>query len=145
VHQAAEQATGQATGQPAEQEGRRRVRRSLDLEADRAAVWALLGDPDGLSSWLGAEARLPRPLRAGDRGSFAFPDGQVRPAQVEAVTPNRRLSWRWADAGSWTVVTLVLDEIGTGRTRVTVTEEAEETCGLPLVPMGFTATAGGTR
>jgi uncharacterized protein YndB with AHSA1/START domain len=121
-----------------ERDERRRVRRTLEIEADPPRVWAMIGDLEALGSWLGAEVRLPCPLRAGDLGTFVFPGGRVRSAQVETVAPGRRLAWRWSDDGlAWSVVTLLLDEVAGGRTLLTVTEESEESYGRPMAPLGF--------
>jgi uncharacterized protein YndB with AHSA1/START domain len=128
---------------PATEQGeRRRVRRTLEVDVDRHRLWAMIHDPEALGSWLGAEVRLPCPPRAGDHGVFVFPGNRIRLAEVDSVLPASKLVWRWADddgGEGWTVVTLQLDEIGSERTRLTVTEEAEESYGQPVVPLGFAA------
>ncbi|HEX2025898.1 MAG TPA: SRPBCC domain-containing protein [Actinomycetota bacterium] len=68
-----------------------RVNRRIELPAPPAEVWSAL--TEGISEWFGAEADL-RPER-GSRATFRWPDGRERGAVVEAVEPERLLTFRW--------------------------------------------------
>jgi uncharacterized protein YndB with AHSA1/START domain len=104
------------------------VRRSVDLPAPVAEVWASLTEPDRFGSWFGAEVEME--IRRGGRLTFRWPGGVERAAVLEDVDPERLLTFRWLPFVSVegrpqpTVagrVELAMEAIPEG-TRLTVTE-----------------------
>lgn len=91
------------------------IDRTIDLDADPAEVWQRLTDGELTVEWLGVTLD-PRP-----GGSVAVPD-RVVIGTVEAVQPNRSITWVWRDPdGDPSQVTIGLEPNGDG-TRLTVTE-----------------------
>lgn len=97
------------------------VRREVVLDAPVERVWAALADDDGLSGWLADEVELE--VREGATGTVRDVGGPWRDVAVEEVVPGRRLGLSWRDVGDRpSVVDLVLEPAGDGRTRVVVVE-----------------------
>jgi uncharacterized protein YndB with AHSA1/START domain len=69
------------------------MERQVVLPAGAERVWAAIADPERLSAWFGARARIE--LRPGGVARFEWPDGTVRGAVVESVAPYRALVLRW--------------------------------------------------
>lgn len=85
-------------------------------------IWTAVTEPALLRDWLDGEVELE--IRPGGRGTIVEPDGAVRLAEVEELTPGRRLAFRWWPEdgnGPASVVEIELDE-AVGTTRLTVTE-----------------------
>jgi uncharacterized protein YndB with AHSA1/START domain len=95
------------------------VTREIELEADAAAVWEALADPEQLSEWLGGDVDVD--VRPG--GDLTVrEDGGTREGFVEDVEPERRLSFWWSrDEEDATRVEIELEEAEAG-TLVRVTE-----------------------
>jgi len=118
------------------------VRREVVLEAERAAVWALVGGPDGLATWLADEVRL-EAVEPGARGTVRE-DGEDRALTIEEVDPGRRLTLSWcAPDGDASLVELTLDEAPEGGTRLVVVEIPLQR--LHAVSAGVAARAGAAR
>ncbi|WP_210493682.1 SRPBCC domain-containing protein [Patulibacter sp. SYSU D01012] len=96
------------------------VRVEREIDAPRSEVWEHLSGPEGLEGWLADEVDLE--LCPGAEGTVTV-DGERRPAAVEELVPGRRLGLAWcAPGGEPTLVDLVLDDAGDGRTRITIAE-----------------------
>jgi hypothetical protein len=83
------------------------VRRSVDVDADVAAVWEALADPAERAGWLDD------------------PDARARAIRVDEAAPGERLVWTWwhpGDEDDASTVSVVLRPADGGGTRVTVTE-----------------------
>jgi uncharacterized protein YndB with AHSA1/START domain len=70
-----------------------RIERHVDLPASPDEVWEALTDPERLSSWFGARARLQ--ARRGARVWFRWDDGRERGGVIEEADRPTRLSFRW--------------------------------------------------
>jgi uncharacterized protein YndB with AHSA1/START domain len=96
------------------------VTRQTKVAATPAEAWRSLTEPDGLEDWLGEALELD--LRPGGNLRLRLADGEERAGWVEAVEPERRLTFWWsAGDDDATRVELDLEEDGDG-TVVTVTE-----------------------
>jgi uncharacterized protein YndB with AHSA1/START domain len=83
------------------------VRRSVDIEADIAAVWEAVVDPSERAGWLDD------------------PDALARHIRIDEAAPGERLVWTWwrpGDEDDASTVSVVLRPADGGGTRVTVTE-----------------------
>jgi uncharacterized protein YndB with AHSA1/START domain len=97
------------------------ITRSVTLDTDAAAAWALLTRPEDLAGWLGTDVVLdPTP---GAAGAVTDHDGTRRRLVVDEVDEGRRITWRWWNdddaAGSQVELTVTP---GTDGTLVTVIE-----------------------
>jgi uncharacterized protein YndB with AHSA1/START domain len=112
-----------------------RIDRELETTAAPDAVWAAVTDPDGLAAWLDAEVELE--LRPGGPGHFRFADGEFRRAMVQEIVPGQELTFSWwpiagpdtltttgPDTGAMTTVTITVEPIPTGGSRVRFREVA---------------------
>jgi hypothetical protein len=111
------------------------VSREIVLPVDRDTAWEAVCD---LDRWLTAGGSLD--LEAGAEGSLTLPDGEVRYATVEEVTPGELLSFWWhaPDALATLVEVSLVDAVA--GTRVVVVERGyagQPVCGSPW--------AGGAR
>lgn len=99
-----------------------RITRSVELDASTADVWRALTEPALLGEWLDSVVELD--VWPGGDGVLVDPDGAVRRARVEEVSPARRLALRWwPEDGSGPESTVELDLEATPEgTRVVVTE-----------------------
>jgi uncharacterized protein YndB with AHSA1/START domain len=103
------------------------VRRETVLDADRDTVWELLGEPEGLASWLADEVDLDA-VAPGERGTMVDA-GEVRLVTIEEVEDGRRVALSWcAPGGEASLVELTLDDTEEGGTRMVVVE-------LPVVAL----------
>lgn len=107
------------------------VTRSIRVDAATEAVWASVGESEGLAGWLGASVDLD--LAAGSAGSFVDHDGTARRLVVTEVAEGERVGFVWwdherPDDASSVVISVEPDGEGA---RVTVTET--------LDPMGLSA------
>jgi uncharacterized protein YndB with AHSA1/START domain len=103
------------------------LRRETELDAARDAVWPLVADPEGLSTWLADEVDLDA-VEPGERGTVRE-DGELRHVTIEEVEAGRRVALTWcAPGGEPSLVELTLDDLEDGRTRMVVVE-------LPLVAL----------
>jgi uncharacterized protein YndB with AHSA1/START domain len=97
------------------------VRRETVLDAERDAVWALVGRPEGLETWLCDEADLAA-VETGAEG-VVREDGELRLVTVEDVEPGRRVALSWCTPGGEpSIVELTLDDAEDGGTRLVVVE-----------------------
>jgi Activator of Hsp90 ATPase homolog 1-like protein len=90
-----------------EPDGATEVRRSVDLDADIAAVWEAVADPAERAGWLDD------------------PDARARHVRIDEAAPGERLVWTWwhpGDEDDASTVSVVLRPADGGGTRVTVTE-----------------------
>ena len=71
------------------------VERSVRIEAPLDDVWRSLTEPDELSTWLGGEVDLDRPIGPGAAGRLVEDDGAVRHLLVTAHEPGRLVRWHW--------------------------------------------------
>jgi uncharacterized protein YndB with AHSA1/START domain len=118
------------------------VRREIVLDADRDAVWALVGGPEGLATWLAEEVELDA-VEPGARGTVRD-GGEDRAVTIEEVDAGRRLTLSWcARSGDPTLVELTLDEAQEGGTRLVVVEVPLQR--LRAVSDGMAARAGAAR
>ncbi len=110
------------------------VRREVELEASRDEVWARIGSPEGLGSWLGDEVDLAA-VRPGARGTIR--EGEVeRRVTVEEVEPGRRVALSWcADGEDPSLVEVTLDDIDERGTRVVVVEVPLVTLRVATLPL----------
>ena len=124
-------------------EDERMVRREIVLPAERDAVWAFVGEPDGLSAWLADEVDLDA-VEPGAEGTLRWADGTTRTAVVEDVEPGRRISLCWweQDDGERTLVDLTLDDAEDG-TRLVVVEVPLQT--VRAVSAALAGTGTGAR
>ena len=116
------------------------VRRSVRIAAPVEKVWAAITEPAHISQWFG-EAVLDG-AGVGARGTLTFPDYGAVPLRVEAVEPERSVSYRWGnddalghlpdevDDEHSTVFTFTLEPVP-GGTRLTVVETGFETTSDP--------------
>ncbi|QXC60070.1 SRPBCC family protein [Aquihabitans sp. G128] len=101
------------------------ITRSVRIDADLDAVWASVGDADGLAGWLGAAIEVD--LVAGAAGSVVDHDGTSRRlvvTTVDGVAPRRQVGFTWWDEDrpdDASHVTIAVEGDGDGA-RVTVTE-----------------------
>src|SRR5579884_4176361 len=103
--------------------------REVQIAAAPAEVWDALADPDALSAWFDAEARLD--LRPAGTGRFVTEDGETRLAVVEEVDAPRHVVFTWWPVGGaargpdpdHSRVTIDIEPTEDG-SRVRVTEEA---------------------
>jgi uncharacterized protein YndB with AHSA1/START domain len=116
------------------------IRRSIDVPADAAAVWAALTDREQLRAWFGADVEIdPRP---GGGVRAAWPDGGRSVGSVESAEEPKRLVLRWrridgvgfgARVGGATRVAFEL-EPSAGGTTLSVTEEPVEIASAVGIP-----------
>jgi uncharacterized protein YndB with AHSA1/START domain len=116
------------------------VEREIIVPATPAEVWPAVTRSAEVPVWFGADAELD--ARPGGRGVFRWPDGTERHALVEAVEPERRLTFRWLPLHRMpdeavtivpsTRVEIALDEVP-GGTRVRVVERPASSVGRPRV------------
>lgn len=105
------------------QDDQHRVVRSVGLDCDLDAAWRLVATPEGLDRWMGTDIRLD-PVVGGSLGVHEH-SGAVRSGRVVEVDPGRTLAFEWAevgDAASRSTVTITVEEVGEGSSRVTVEE-----------------------
>jgi uncharacterized protein YndB with AHSA1/START domain len=98
---------GPHSTQPEHDEGTAEVRRSVDLDADIAAVWEAVSDPAERAGWLDD------------------PDARARHIRIDEAAPGERLVWTWwhpGDEDDASTVSVVLRPADGGGTRVTVIE-----------------------
>jgi uncharacterized protein YndB with AHSA1/START domain len=101
------------------------ITRSVTLDTDAEAAWALVTRAEDLESWLGAEVVLdPTP---GAPGSVIDHDGTRRRLVIDDVDEGRRITWRWWEDGGDTAGAPSQVEItltpSAGGTLVTVVEQ----------------------
>jgi uncharacterized protein YndB with AHSA1/START domain len=113
------------------------IRRSIQIDAPRASVWAAITEPAKISEWFGDSTEL-APLAVGTVGSFGWEGYGTFPVEVTGVEPIDRFAYRWANApggtladDASTLVTFTLEDVD-GGTRLTVVET------------GFDGLSGGT-
>ncbi|MCA1833251.1 MAG: SRPBCC domain-containing protein [Actinomycetota bacterium] len=70
------------------------VEKSVVVDVGSDVAWQALVEPDGLSEWFGATARVER-IEPGSHIEFSWEDGAVRGVTIEEVVPGRRLAFRW--------------------------------------------------
>jgi uncharacterized protein YndB with AHSA1/START domain len=96
--------------------------REVTFPVPATTLWDALTDPAAVSRWIGADVDWE--LTPGGRARFRHgPDGD-RAGRVDAVEPQRRLSFRWwpeADRADESEVSYELEPTDEG-TRLTVTE-----------------------
>ncbi len=92
---------------PRDEPAGRAVTRSVELDAAADEVWLAVADPDERALWLDD------------------PDATSRHVRVDEATPGHRLVWTWwqpGDEGDASTVTVELEPVLGGGTRVVVTE-----------------------
>ena len=106
------------------------IERELDLAASPARVWRALTDSDDVAAWFPQRASMPREV--GEVGWMEW-DGHPRTlVRLEAIEPERRLTWRWASPGeadldaAGTVVEWTLEPTARGGTRLHLRETGFE-------------------
>ncbi|KJL18817.1 hypothetical protein RL72_03286 [Microbacterium azadirachtae] len=122
-------------------EGAFRVTRSIDIAAPVPKVWRAVTDPELLSRWFGRTVLLGD--GAGAHGTMSFEGYGAIPIRVEAIDPERSVTYRWnnddalgmlpaqVDEASSTVFTFTLAAQGEG-TRLTVVESGFERTSDPI-------------
>src|SRR5919202_399957 len=73
------------------------LERQLYIPADPSRLWEALTEPRPVSEWFGA--RVEWDLTPGGAARFVEDDGAVREGRVDAVSPGRRLRFRWWPEG----------------------------------------------
>ncbi|HEY2815169.1 MAG TPA: SRPBCC domain-containing protein [Acidimicrobiales bacterium] len=108
-----------------------RVERDVVLDTTSEEAWRLLTDPDELATWLGTPIALD--LEPGGVAAYIEPDGRVRHAVVEQVTPGERLSFVWWSPGDDLASRVVfeLTEVEDG-VKVAVSETHASTAGATI-------------
>ncbi len=97
------------------------VRREITLPVGPERAWELITDPRELEGWLADEVELePEP---GGEVRVRWEDGQQREGVVEAVEPERRLSFRWSGEDGDSIVEWTLTPASAG-TRLVVVERS---------------------
>ncbi len=91
------------------------VQREVSLDLDPEEVWELVGDADGLGTWLADEVDLDV---VPDAEGTAREGDVVREVRVERVEPGRELAFRWwprgdEGLGSSVVITVAPSDGGT--------------------------------
>lgn len=116
------------------------VRRSIHISAPVEKVWSAITEPAHISQWFGV-AKLDG-SGVGARGSLTFPDYGAVPLRIEAIEPQRSVSYRWGnddalghlpdeiDEEHSTMFTFTLEEVR-GGTQLTVVETGFETTSDP--------------
>jgi uncharacterized protein YndB with AHSA1/START domain len=116
------------------------VRRSIRISAPVEKVWSAVTEPAHISQWFGAAVLDGRGV--GARGSLTFPEYGAVPLRIEAIEPQRSVSYRWGnddalghlpdevDDEHSTVFTFTLEGVP-GGTRLTVVETGFETTSDP--------------
>ncbi|MFC0682628.1 SRPBCC family protein [Lysobacter korlensis] len=116
------------------------VRRTIRIAAPIEKVWSAVTEPEHISRWFG-HATFDG-AGVGTRGTLTFPDYGAVPLRIEALEPQRMVSYRWSndDAGEGlpaqvdddhsTVFTFTLEPVPDG-TRLTVVETGFETTSDP--------------
>lgn len=90
--------------------------RTIDLDAHPSDVWVRVVDGDLSEEWLGVSVE-PRP------GGVVTVPGRATIGTVEAVESGRSITWSWREPDSDpSQVTIGLEPLGDGGTRLTVTE-----------------------
>jgi uncharacterized protein YndB with AHSA1/START domain len=113
------------------------IRRSIQIDAPRASVWAALTDPEKISQWFGDSTELPS-LEVGTEGAFEWEGYGRFPLSVAAVEPMDLFAYRWANTPGGTLA----DDAST---LVTFTlEDADGGTQLTVVETGFESLTGGT-
>ena len=74
-----------------------RVTRIVTADAPRSLVWQCLTDPELLARWLGDIAAFPEGIVPGALGRFAWSGEVVLAARIDAVEPEERLAFAWAE------------------------------------------------
>ncbi|MEN0015826.1 MAG: SRPBCC domain-containing protein [Solirubrobacteraceae bacterium] len=128
-------------GEPELAPGAVRRERTLGVPAD--AAWGLLRDADGLSRWLADDVDVV--VAPGELGTARDADGAHRAVEIEEVEPGRRVALRWwTDEDDAAVVDVVLDDLGDGTSRITVTEIPLRVVAMPdTVPAEWSTGGGG--
>lgn len=101
------------------------ITRSIRIDAAADAVWASVGDADGLTGWLGSTVEVD--LAAGAAGTLVDHAGTSRRLVITEVTEGRRVGFVWWDddrPDDASHVVIAVDADGAG-TRVTVTETSD--------------------
>jgi len=116
------------------------VRRTLDIAASVAKVWAAITEPEHISRWFG-RAQFDGSA-AGSTGTLTWEGYGSVPVRIEAVDAPRSISYRWANDDALgqlpsevtetnsTVFTFTLEETA-GGTRLTVVETGFEVTSAP--------------
>jgi uncharacterized protein YndB with AHSA1/START domain len=113
------------------------IRRETILDAPRDEVWALVGSPEGLATWLADEVAL-EAVAEGASGTVVE-DGAQRRVTIEEVEDGRRVALSWCgEDGEPSLVELTLDDDGERRTRMVVVE-------LPLVTLRVASVGAASR
>ncbi|SFR35453.1 Uncharacterized conserved protein YndB, AHSA1/START domain [Microbacterium azadirachtae] len=122
-------------------EGAFRVTRSIDIAAPVPKVWRAVTDPELLSRWFGRTVLLGD--GAGAHGTMSFEGYGAIPIRVEAIDPERSVTYRWnnddalgvlpaqVEDASSTVFTFTLVAQGEG-TQLTVVESGFERTSDPI-------------
>ena len=107
------------------------VRRTIDITASVDAVWSAVTEPAHISAWFGTTVL--DGTGAGATGTISWPEHGSIPLRVEAIDPQRSVSYRWSnddakgafpeqlDEEDSTVFTFTLEPTDDG-TRLTVVE-----------------------
>ncbi|WP_241245945.1 SRPBCC domain-containing protein [Microbacterium sp. 4R-513] len=121
-------------------EDRFTVRRTIHVAAPVEKVWSAVTAPEHISQWFG-QARF-EGSGVGARGTLTFPDYGAVPLRIEALDPERSVTYRWGnddalgtppaelDDARSTVFTFTL-EPADGGTQLTVVESGFENTSDP--------------
>jgi uncharacterized protein YndB with AHSA1/START domain len=105
------------------------IERSVEVPADPDEVWERIVDGDLAEEWMGVRIE---PRRG---GAVTVPDREII-GTVEEVAPGESITWSWREVdGEPSQVTIEIDPIGDGGTRVTIVERLLEyrITGIPPV------------
>jgi uncharacterized protein YndB with AHSA1/START domain len=113
------------------------VRRTIHIAAPVAAVWAAVTEPEHISAWFGATVL--DGAGPGATGSMTFDGDPPIPLRVEAVDPERSVSYRWNNDDVGGPPDRFVEERST--LVVFTLEEAPGGTRLSVVESGFAATS----
>jgi uncharacterized protein YndB with AHSA1/START domain len=99
----------------------------VEVDAPVERVWAVLSDVAGWPGWAPTVTALERlddgPLAVGSRARVEQPRIPPTEYEVTALEPGRSFTWVARGPGVRTTARHVLDDLGAGRTRVTLSVE----------------------
>lgn len=125
-----------------------KIERAIEVNADVAAVWALVSSQDGFRSWFEPTIEID-PFVGGRHRHVSGEEGQLITGEILEMEPMKKLVLSWFEDGpdtDWVnpIRKTFLFENLNGTTRVTLVIEGFEGIGKPTYERTYEAYARGT-